>query len=91
MASTCCEVTCLLTLIHDFDIIHSQPALLYCDRKAALYIAANLVFHERTKHIEIDYHLVREKIQAGIIHTFMFQQLISWVTFLRSLSDQLNF
>lgn len=69
MASTCCEVTWLLTLLRDFGFFHSQPAMLYCDSKAALYIAANLVFHERTKHIEIHCHLMHEKIQVGFIHT----------------------
>ena len=45
------------------------PTKLWCDNQAALHIASNLVFHERTKHIEIDYHFICEKIQLGLIST----------------------
>ncbi|XP_074363351.1 uncharacterized protein LOC141703860 [Apium graveolens] len=70
MADTCCEITWFLTLLNDFQLNHTMPASLYCDNKSALYISSNPVFHERTKHIEIDCHLVCEKLKKGIIQMF---------------------
>ena len=59
-----------MSLLKDFQIEHSQAVLLYCDNQEALHIVVNLIFHERTKNIDIDCHFVREKVQDGPIKTF---------------------
>ena len=49
-------------LLRDLGIFLSTPPLLWCDNVNALAIASNPVFHARTKHIEVDYRFVREKV-----------------------------
>ena len=43
------------------------PMKLYCDNKAAISIAHNPVHHDRTKHVEVDRHFIKEKIDLGVI------------------------
>ncbi|XP_062014517.1 uncharacterized mitochondrial protein AtMg00810-like [Rosa rugosa] len=67
MATTCCEITWILALLRDLHVNHKEAVQLFCDNKAAIHIASNPVFHERTKHIDIDCHVVREKVQRGLV------------------------
>jgi hypothetical protein len=69
MASTASELTWIRQLLADLHINYKEPMKMFCDNQAARHIAANPVYHERTKHIEVDCHFIREKIQAKEIET----------------------
>ncbi|KAL1193518.1 Retrovirus-related Pol polyprotein from transposon RE2 [Cardamine amara subsp. amara] len=63
------ELVWIKYFLRDLGVQGKEPISLYCDNQAALHIASNPVFHERTKHVEVDCHFVREKIQDGTIST----------------------
>ncbi|KAL0316619.1 UNVERIFIED_CONTAM: Retrovirus-related Pol polyprotein from transposon RE2 [Sesamum radiatum] len=67
MGSTVCELLWISYLLSDFLIYVQQPISFWCDNRAAFHITANPVFHERTKHLDIDCHLVRDQYKRGFI------------------------
>ena len=69
MAHSVCEIMWIYQLLCEVGFKVPIPAQLWCDNQAAIHIASNPVFHERTKHIEIDCHFIREKIQQNLIST----------------------
>ena len=69
MALATCELIWLKQLLEELKFCETSQMELICDNQAALHIASNPVFHERTKHIEIDCHFIREKILSGCIFT----------------------
>ena len=69
MTTTTCELKWLKGLLRSLSVDHFGPMSLYCDNQAALHIAANPVYHERTKHIEVDCHFIRDEISSGNIVT----------------------
>ena len=60
MAHTACEMMWMNDLLIELDFKQPVPMPMHCDNQSAIYISQNLMFHERTKHIEIDCHLVRD-------------------------------
>ncbi|KAL2235799.1 UNVERIFIED_CONTAM: Retrovirus-related Pol polyprotein from transposon RE2 [Sesamum indicum] len=75
LAATMCELRWLSYLLADFGILVNLPFSLSCDNRAAIHILANPVFHERTKHIEIDCHVVHDAYKEGFITPVLVQSL----------------
>lgn len=69
LALASCEMMWLVALLKDLRITQLVVPVLFSDSTAAIYIAKNPVFHERTKHIELDCHTVREKLDRGLLKT----------------------
>jgi len=67
LAAASCELQWILYVLQDLQIPCVKTPVIDCDNQSALHIAANPVFHERTKHLEIDCHIVREKLQSNIL------------------------
>ncbi|GKB63210.1 hypothetical protein Tco_0919396 [Tanacetum coccineum] len=69
LASVTSEVIWILKILKDLHIENLLPVSLHCDSNSAIKIAANPVFHERIKHLEIDLHFVREILMNGVVKT----------------------
>lgn len=93
MRKVCSELAWLSRLLKEFEVPNIDPIPLKCNNMAAIYIAKNPVFHERTKHIDLDCHFVREKLQDGLItlsHISTKDQLADVLTKSLSGSDHLH-
>ncbi|GAU39772.1 hypothetical protein TSUD_220160 [Trifolium subterraneum] len=62
-----CEVLWIKKFMEELKISGPTPIKVYCDNKAAISIAHNPVQHDRTKHVEVDKHFIKEKIDSGEI------------------------
>ena len=59
-----CKVAWLHKLLYDMHQSTDGPVVIYCDNMSSIHLANNPVYHARTKHIEVHYHFVREKVLA---------------------------
>ena len=62
-----CEVLWIKRLLEELKTSNPLPMKLYCDNKAAISIAHNPVLHDRTKHVKVDKHFIKEKLETGLI------------------------
>nr|GEV24795.1 retrovirus-related Pol polyprotein from transposon TNT 1-94 [Tanacetum cinerariifolium] len=63
------QVLCMRTQLTDYSL-HFDKIPMYCDSKAAISISCNPVQHSHTKHIDVRYHFIKEKVEKGIIELF---------------------
>ena len=61
------EIMWLRRLMKELSLAPSRKCRLYCDNKAAISISENPVQHDRTKHVEVDRHFIKENIERGIV------------------------
>jgi hypothetical protein len=67
LANATAEIMWIQKLLAELKIQHSKVARLSCDNIGATYLSQNPVFHVRTKHIEIDFHFVRERVAQKLL------------------------
>ena len=62
------EILWLNHLVEELRILAQIPLKLFCDNKAAINISRNPVHHDITKHVEMDQHFIKEKVEDGAIY-----------------------
>ena len=67
IAQGLCELLWLKIVLDDMRIKWDYPMKLYCDNKTAINIAHNPIQHDRTKHIEVERHFIKEKLEEGVV------------------------
>lgn len=62
LANTAADISWIQQLLLDLSVSLTLPHVVWCDNLSAIALASNPIFHARTKHVEVDYHFVREKV-----------------------------
>nr|GFB70720.1 copia protein [Tanacetum cinerariifolium] len=69
LSACCAQVLWMRTQLTDYGF-HFDKISMYCDSKAVIAISCNPVQHSRTKHIDVRYHFIKEKVEKGIVELF---------------------
>lgn len=83
MVCNICEGLWLKRILGELRVPFEKTMVLHCDNKAVIQSVKNPVHHDRTKHVEIDRHFMKEKIENGtidIVHVPTILQTIDILT-----------
>jgi hypothetical protein len=78
-----CEAICLRKLFTDLFDLEMEETTILCDNQSCINMTENLVFHDRSKHIEIRYHYIRDMVQRGALklqYVSMDEQVVDVLT-----------
>jgi hypothetical protein len=67
MANATAEIMWVQIVLQELQIPHSRSARLWCDNMGAKYLTSNPIFHDRMKHVEVDYHFVRDRVTKKLL------------------------
>ena len=67
MAHTACELKWIKKLLREWLVKFNEPHTMLCDNQAVMHIIKNPLYHERTKHIEVDYHFIKKVVMKDEI------------------------
>jgi histone deacetylase 1/2 len=65
LANVAAELQWIKLVLNDLGVPFVHSPILWCDNIGATYLTSNPIFHARTKHIEIDFHYVRDQVMRG--------------------------
>ncbi|XP_071728946.1 uncharacterized mitochondrial protein AtMg00810-like [Rutidosis leptorrhynchoides] len=69
LANTAAEVIWITHLLRELHVLPPDRPTILCDNKSAIFLSQNPVSNKRSKHIDIDYHFIRELISSGRLYT----------------------
>lgn len=80
LTTATCEIQWILYMLCESKFNWVKPLVLYCDNQSVFHIADNFVFHEITKYLKIDCHLIREKFQASMMRLLPITKYLTFFT-----------
>jgi hypothetical protein len=80
-----CEAIWLRKMLTGLFGLEMGPMVIHCDNQSCIKLFENPVFHDRSKHIEIRYHFIRDRVQRGVVRLQYIPQRSRWQIFSPSL------